>query len=225
MNQLDRVKLKIASVNPFAIARRNKMRKRLRNRQMTFLTPNCLGGILFHDLGLEFRSPTVNLMMTQRDFIKFVTNMDPYLKSDFSFFQNPDCSFLCARLNDIVIYFTHYTTERQAEQKWKERVKRIDYNNIFIFAQERDGLTKEEIQSLGKLNVKGIVVFTAHDYPEIPYTLYLPKYQHEHEVGNILVRNYWDDSREYEQYFDFVQWFNEADGYPYDVSPFKIGKR
>ena len=40
--------------------------------------------------------------------------------------------------------------------------------------------------AIGELNVKGIVVFTANEYPDIPYALYLPKYHDDGEVGNIL---------------------------------------
>ena len=74
--------------------------------------------------------------------------------------------------------------------------------------------------AIGELNVKGIVVFTANEYPDIPYALYLPKYHDDGEVGNILSRKYLDDSREYEQYFDFVKWLNEANGKDYEIKPF-----
>lgn len=62
----------LSEKNPLAIARRNKMQRELKNKEVSFLCPNCIGGILFHDLGLRFLSPTVNLMMTQTDFVKFV---------------------------------------------------------------------------------------------------------------------------------------------------------
>jgi hypothetical protein len=50
--------------------------------------------------------------------------------------------------------------------------------------------------------------------------VYLPQYQSLGEVGNILKKNILDDSREFERYFDFVRWFNEADGGDYDVSDY-----
>ena len=117
-------------------------------------------------------------------------------------------------------HFTHYATAEEAEKKWHERFDRLNKDNIFIFLEERDGLTKDEMLAIGELNVKGIVVFTANEYPDIPYALYLPKYHDDGEVGNILSRKYLDDSREYEQYFDFVKWFNEANGKDYEIKPF-----
>ncbi len=92
---------------------------------------------------------------------------------------------------------------------------------MFVFCEERDGISRKEIMALSKLKVRGVVVFTANDYTDIPYTLYIPKYKKAGEVGNILTRNYWDDSREYEHFFDFVKWFNEANGYDYDITPYK----
>lgn len=216
MTKADKLKLKIEAMNPIAIARRTLMRKRLRNRTVSFLTPNCIGGILFHDLGLKFRSPTVNLMMNQKDFIKFASQLYYYLGEELEFFSHPDYKCPCAHLGDISIHFTHYTSEAEARKKWQERTQRLDASNLFIFAQERDGVTKEEIRQLGKVNAKGIVVFTAHLYDDIPHALYIPKYAAQGEVGNVLKRNYLTDAREYEKYFDFVKWFNEADGMEFD---------
>lgn len=165
------------------------MRKRLENKAPTFLVPNCIGGILFHDLNLQFRSPTVNTMMTQTDFVKFVRNLDAYLGMSLEFYRDPDFTCPCARLGDITIHFTHYETEA-------------------------------EIRSLATVKARGILVFTANKYEDIPYALQIPKYRPDGEVGNILARNYLDDSREYERYFDFVKWFSEADGNGFAIQPF-----
>lgn len=85
MTIIDKLKKKVEQYNLLARRRRLKMQSRLTNQDITFLTPNCIGGILFHDLGLKFMSPTVNLMMTQTDFVKFVLNMDDYLKKNLYF--------------------------------------------------------------------------------------------------------------------------------------------
>lgn len=198
--------------NPFAVRRRSEMRKALTNRTLSLLCPNCLGGILFHDLGLQFRSPTVNLMMKQPDFVKFVLNLEHYLQQELCFFEKSGYNCPCAWLDDITIHFTHYITPEEAEKKWQERIARIDYDNLFVFATERDGLTEADIRKLGGLRCRGLVVFTANNYPDIPYTLQISKYAKDGSVGNILLKSWKDESREYEQYFDFVKWFNEADG-------------
>lgn len=97
MSVKETVKHLLSEKNPAAIRRRKKMREALTNTTPTFLCPNCIGGILFHDLGLQFRSPTVNLMMFQTDFVKFVLNMDDYLAKELSFFKHPEYDFPCAQ--------------------------------------------------------------------------------------------------------------------------------
>lgn len=214
------IKTLLSEKNPQAIRRRAKMREALTNTTPTFLCPNCIGGILFHDLGLQFRSPTVNLMMLQTDFAKYVLDMEHYLAEELVFFKHTEYDCPCAHLGDITIHFTHYHTEEEAAQKWLQRSARIDRDNLFVFLEERDGLTREEMLRLGHIRARGLVIFTANDYPDIPYALQIPKYAPEGEVGNILAKSYWDDSREYERYFDFVKWFNEADGSGYAISDF-----
>lgn len=211
----------VAEKNPFAIRRRNNMRQALINTNPTFLCPNCIGGILFHDLKLQFRSPTVNLMMYQTDFFKFVMDLDHYLGQELRFFRHSEYACPCAYLDDIVIHFTHYSSEESAKAKWLERVKRIDRDNLFIFIMERDGITGDCIRQLGNLSVRGIVAFTYNDYPDIPYAVKIDKYASDGEVGNVLRKNYLNDSHEYEQYFDFVKWFNNANGGNYDVTPYR----
>lgn len=206
--------------NLFAVLRRYMLRKKLHNSNITFLCPNCIGGILFHDLGLKFMSPTVNLMIKQPDFVKFVLNIDYYLKQDFHFFDHPEYKCPCAYLGDICVHFTHYHSEKEAEAKWKDRVTRIQKDNIFVFLEERDGLTKDEILELKKLKVKGLLVFTANEYKDVPYTVNIKKYENNGEVGNILRRSFWNDAKEYESYFDFVKWFNEANGSDYEIKSF-----
>lgn len=49
-------------------------RRRLRNHDFTILCSNCAGGVIYHRCGLQFRSPTVNLWLHQRDFLKLAAN-------------------------------------------------------------------------------------------------------------------------------------------------------
>lgn len=212
--------------NVFKNLRIKKMREKLENREVTFLTPNCIGGILFHDLGLKFLSPTVNLMMTQTDFLEFVLHMDDYLNGTFTFIKHKEHKCPCAYLSsdnldkEILVVFTHYDNEEQALDKWNSRKERMNNDNIFVFIEERDGLTKKDIEKLSELKVRGVVAFTCNEYKDIPYAVYLPKYHKSGEVGNILKKNHITGGREYEKAFNFVKWFNEADGTPYDVRNF-----
>ena len=64
-----------------------KMRKRNRLKKATILCSNCIGGLLLHDLGLRFDSPTVNLFFTAHDFVSFISNLNYYLSLPLSSFR------------------------------------------------------------------------------------------------------------------------------------------
>ena len=57
-------------------------RMRLHNSNFTIISNNCAGGIMYHDLGERFNSPTVNLMFYASDFFTFLENLHEALESD-----------------------------------------------------------------------------------------------------------------------------------------------
>ena len=87
-----------SKINLLDAYRRHKMRIKLKNKNVSFLCPNCIGGILFHDLKLKFLSPTINLMITQKDFVKLAFRLDDYLKKKLVFFEHPEYSERIAKL-------------------------------------------------------------------------------------------------------------------------------
>ncbi|MBM6937451.1 DUF1919 domain-containing protein [Pseudoflavonifractor phocaeensis] len=197
--------------NPFLLLRRHMARKKLQNRDFTLITSNCIGGIIYHELGVKFYSPTVNLRIDSDQFAKFVIKIDYYLEQDLKFIPSEEqCPV--ALLDDIRIYFTHYKTAEEARKKWEERKKRIRWDNLFIIFNDRDGISDDAIESLRQVKCRGIVIFSSKRRPEVPYVLYMDCYKDEPCVGNILEKNPWTGMRTYERYFDYVRWLNEADG-------------
>ena len=69
MNQL------IKSIWRFPL--KKKMRSKLIINNVRIVSSNCIGGILYNELGLEFLSPTINL--TIEPFGKFCSKLDYYL--------------------------------------------------------------------------------------------------------------------------------------------------
>lgn len=50
---------------------RAEMRKRKPAADITLFCNNCVAGMVYHDFGLPFMSPTINCWMTCGDFIYF----------------------------------------------------------------------------------------------------------------------------------------------------------
>ena len=48
----------------------------------TIISNNCAGGAIMHELGMEFRTPTINLQILPEQFPKFCKNLSYYLTSE-----------------------------------------------------------------------------------------------------------------------------------------------
>ena len=117
-----------------------------------------MGGVIYHDLGLQFTSPTINLWIEEKDFFKFACNLKWYLSQELQFVKGID-ETPTAFLDDILIHFNHYSSEEEAASKWYERRDRVNYDNIFILCSDRrtkgELPTDEDIASLKNVQVVG----------------------------------------------------------------------
>lgn len=66
-----------------------KKRKELRNKDVSILCNNCIGGFILHDLGLRFDTPTINMFFHDLDFFDFVEHFDYYIKQPLVQIKNP----------------------------------------------------------------------------------------------------------------------------------------
>lgn len=189
------------------------LRKRLKNKNFTILAPTCIAGIIYHELGLPFASPTINLWMHDKDFYKFVNNLKAYLAHDLVFVQGIDDT-PTAYLDDILIHFNHYHSDEEAREKWNARKARMNYDNLFIIGGDNpDGgvVTDEEIASLSHIACVNKLVFTIRDLPQLDYTMKLPK-DPEKECINVYMFDKTSVLNRYrwEKTFDYVSWLNKG---------------
>lgn len=189
------------------VINRKKSRLRNKNRDFSILCGNCMGGIISHQLNVPFLSPTVNIMMSQSDFYKLVLNLNDYLGYEFE--EIPRKSFPRGRLNDVVVNFTHFKTFNEAVDTWKRRTERIKFDNLWVIATDRDGITEKDIASLKDVPCRGLVVFTAKKYDH-PYCFQLKQFEEQRQIGDILQQTIYG-KRYFELYFDYVGWLNSDD--------------
>ena len=184
-----------------------KAKSRLENNDFTLLASNCIGGIIYNNLGVRFNSPTINLQINSDEFAKMVLNFDEYIKKEIEFIE-PENGMPVGMLGDVRITFTHYHTNEEALKKWNERKERINYDNLYIILNDMDGITEDQIRALGDIKCKNICVFTSKEYPDIPYAVYLKKYKKQEFVGNVLKKSRITGLRYFETHFDYVDWLN-----------------
>lgn len=89
-----------------------KLRKRLKNNEFSIISDTCVGGIIYHRLGLQFSSPTINLGIGEDvdSFIDFVENLYDYSKSRL-IFQHDCPRYPTAVLNPGGGIYSFYTLQ------------------------------------------------------------------------------------------------------------------
>lgn len=189
---------------------KKKMQFRLKNKEFSLIASNCNGMFILQDLQLPYKSPFVNLWLYPKDFIKFLENIDYYLKQDLEFIKKEGINYPVGKLGDIEIYFQHYETEGEAFEKWNKRAKRIDKKNLFILMTDRDGCTQDDLLKFDNLPYKNKKVLTHVAHSEISSALYVPGWEDEDSVGMCYEYRYrYSVKRRYEV-FDYVKWFNKG---------------
>lgn len=197
----------------------HRQRKRLKNNQFSLIPGNCIGGYLYHQLGLKFTSPTINLMIKNPDFIKMILNLEYYMSVTPLPYKSPEFPNVpCAKLDDIVLHFTHYSSAEEGIDAWLKRRERIDYDNLYIIISDI-GLTDDDVKRLLSVKCKKLVLMTSKNY-NFDFSLCIPDYNGMEHVGELLGKTIYGKWI-FEKYFDFVGWINSDDSV---AQHFYIGK-
>lgn len=118
-------------------------KKRNKNKDFTLISRDCIGGFVYHQLGLRFLSPTINLFITPEDFNYFCLYLKEYMAGELKEIHLPDITYPVGELapikgseicSPIKIHFMHYENFTQAYTKWNERKERINWNNIYVLS-------------------------------------------------------------------------------------------
>ena len=119
---------------------RDRKRKRLYNKDFTILASDCNGTFMYHDMGLPFLSPTINLTIGMNDFVKMLENLEWYMQQDIVELKG-EYKYPAGNLGGIKINFVHYESFDEGVLKWNERKERINWDNLFIVGSEKSGCT------------------------------------------------------------------------------------
>lgn len=185
-----------------------RKRKKLKNNNPTIISNNCVGGVISHDLGQQFCSPTVNLYFKADEYIRFIKNLRQYLSLELVEVES-EFSYPVGMLGDIHIYFMHYHTFKEAKQKWDERKMRVDFDNLYVMMVEKEGCNEAIMREFDSLNYSHKVLFTHKSYPDICCSYYVKGFESEQELGVItdMKPSFWH--RRYIDDYDYVTFLNQ----------------
>lgn len=184
-----------------------KMRNELSNSEFTIISNNCIAGTIYHDLGLRFDTPTINLFFEGEDYIKFLENLEYYIAKPITAIYEKEYNYPIGYIDDIRIHFLHYKSKEEVEEKWNSRKERIHYDNLFVTMVDRDGgARKDLIERFSKLKYKK--VFFSHKKLPYDFSCYIPGFKKHGQVGIINAYANCLGYRYYEKYFDIIGFLN-----------------
>ena len=190
----------------------HEMRRKLEGvGPFTIFSNNCLGGIIYHDAGLQFTSPLINTAMDGEDFLQFLSNPKHYLSCEMEFFSWPGRNFPIARIDDVEVNFVHYVSSEESKQKWKIRAERIAWDNIFIIATDNDGMCHEEcLKKFDELPYKNKIMFVSKDYPQYDWAIQIKTFKHHFQCRGATGFADMKGHRYYETAFDIAEWIRRC---------------
>lgn len=189
-------------------------RKKLKNDRFTILCSNCIGGVIYHRLGKQFLSPTVNMFFSQPDFVAFCLHLDHYLGQELCFLQTERPHPVAILPGDgkdipnITLYFNHDREPEEAREKWNARKQRIVRDNLYIILYNLDGVTIEQLKKLETVPCRNKVLLTCRPVPEIPWSVYIKPIESHRYAYSYLEKDIFG-VRYYEKKFDFVSFLNQ----------------
>lgn len=190
---------------------RNKQEKsNLKNTNFTIFSQNCIGGVMYHDLGEKFNSPTVNILFDSKDFIEFMSKIKYYLSCQIVFMES-DFPYPIGKLGgEITIKFIHYHSEKEVIEAWNKRKQRINWDNIFVICCD-EGLSYDDMITFDNLPYKNKVLFMHKNIKEIKCGIYCKEFLDKTDARLLNFANPLG-KRYYQKYINYVKWIN-GEGY------------
>ena len=188
-------------------------RARLRQSGFSIIATNCIGGVIYHDLRLEFLSPTVNLTISIQDLTRMANCLKWYMKQPLIVEKDAGEPFPVARIGGgeeppVRVNFVHYRSFEEAAQKWEERTRKIQWDRIVLLATDRGGCTYEDLRRFDQLPCPNKLLFTHVEYPELASARYIPGFEDQEELGVLVDFKPGFPPQRYLDAFDYVSFLN-----------------
>lgn len=161
-----------------------KIKEGLKQEQFSLISQNCIGGLFYHDMGLQFQSPTINLFFSAEDFLKFAANLEYYMRLELDMYWGPD--YPMGRLDDLVIHFMHYLTCREAKDAWERRRMRLQYDKIVIISTDRNNFGIDEFMEWKNLPYKKILFTANSKFAGEEGVVFYPEYEKKGLVPDLI---------------------------------------
>lgn len=161
----------------------NKVKALADISDVSLISMNCIAGMYYHDVNNIFLTPTINLFFSADDFIKFVNDLEHYLSITPVVTMGE--KYPIGILDDIKIYFMHFSSVELALEKWEERKKRVNLDRVFVIMVEQNGFTDKNYDEFQNIKYPRIL-FTSNPNHQADNVVYFEKYKELDELPNII---------------------------------------
>lgn len=165
-----------------------RLRNRLKNKDFSLFSPNCYAGLIYHRLGLQFKSPTINMLFpSKKEYLKFVSDLKRYLSYELVESKDERFPYPVGVIGDVELVFNHYKSFDEAKNAWNKRKQRINFDNIFIIFDDYVDAEYDDLVRLNQIPCRGKVILTANEYPDLDNTIQIKKYSKDHIMNAYLL--------------------------------------
>jgi uncharacterized protein (DUF1919 family) len=196
------------------------LRKRVRNKDFTIISVNCVGGSIYRQFRRPYSSPFVGVALPGECYVKLLGNLQEYLEQELVFASTSRFQYVNNLRrkrgtyypigilgDDIEIHFIHYANEDLARQKWNIRRKRVNMDNLFIEFSDEYLCEERHVREFDCLDYPHKVVFTAKPYPDLKSAVWLNEYADQPHVVDLF-----SNQHIFHRHFDLADWFNGGTG-------------
>ncbi len=163
-----------------------QLKRGLPQRDITIISQNCIGGVLYHDMEKQFLSPTIDLFFFAEDFIRFVADLPRYLGAELKLRWGDN--YPIGTLDDVTIHFMHYATCQEAKDAWQRRCKRVNLERVLVLSTDRNGFTPEVYEKWKQLPYKKLLFTAKPEFAKDHESIYYPEYEANGFVGDLIPR-------------------------------------
>ena len=196
------------------------MLNKLKNTDVTIIARDCVGGILYHQLGLKFLSPTINLFFVPDVFNDFCLNLKEYISAELKELKDDDTPYPVgllypakeSGLKPLRVDFMHYDSFIEAKAKWEERKARINWDNIYVvstfcYPKEVATFSDELVENWNKIKYKKVMIVDKKYGFDNEYIINKPEECHEYAWLLEQIDKDNPEKRVFNE-FDFVKFLN-----------------
>lgn len=146
-----------------------KHRGMLLRSDVTIISNNCWGGLVYKDLGIAYNTPFVNMYIHAPCYIKLLSDLRNYLAHPLKFtpyskYKTSAVNYPIGLLDDIEIHFIHYKNPDEVLEKWTSRIQRMT-DHLMVVLSERDLCSLKEIEAFDQLPFTNKICFTRRRLP------------------------------------------------------------